>query len=293
MPTLTTFVQALADALDDREPLTLSGGSTTTAVSASLINAVTGVTSGLHEGQWFYNLTKGTQSKVSLYVPGTGTLTVTPAVTANANADVGMLSSLFPVLHTVGAETDYRTIINRSLGRMGAIDEITQAISTGDEYSLTAYLWLDRPERLVSVREPSPVSGRIVTDSMWRGWELVPDPPTAKLRVQEPFTSTSGSPNIAIEAIRPQSTWIAVSSSWAESTVGLVNPTDEAQPSVEEWLPFGLAEALTVMIARSPGRPNAEWLLLLAQAQAAVKVSRYRDLTQEQPVAPAPEAKAA
>lgn len=285
MPTLTTLWQALADALDDRETVTLSGGSTTTAVSLALVTADAGVTSNRYAGRWFYNQTKNTQAKVASYVPGTGTVTNAPAVTANASTDVGHFTSLFPVLHDVGAETSYRTICNRALGRMGDADEVTVAITTSDDYTL-AYPWLDRPERLLGIREPSPISGRIVDDSGWRIWELIPIHPSARLRVQEPFTSTSGSPSIALDVIRPQSTWIAVASTWAESTVGLVNPTDEAQPSVEEWLPFGLVEALTVLIARSPGRPNAEWLKLLDLAQNAVKASRYRDLTQERPVAP-------
>lgn len=285
MPTLTALWQVLADKLDDRESVTLSGGSTTTAVSLALVTADAGVTSNRYAGRWFFNQTKNTQAKVASYVPGTGTTTNAPAVTANASTDVGHLTSLFPVLHDVGAETDYRTLINRALGRMFREREVSQAVTTAATYAQTTRPWLDRQERLLGVREPAPVAGHVNIDSGWREWTLVPGTPTSSLEVKDLFT-TSGT--VVLDTISPASSYIAVSSAWAESTVGLVNQTDEAEPSVEEFLPFGLVEALTVLIARSPGRPNAEWLTLLAQAEADVKVSRWRDRTQE--VAPAPAA---
>lgn len=280
MPSFTTFWQALADALDDRETVTLSGGSTTTAVSLSLVNATTGAASGLYEGRWFYNQTKVTQAKVVSYVAGTGTTTNTPAVTANASTDIGHFTSLFPVRHLVGAETDYLTHCKRALGKMFLRIESETPVTLLDAYPMTTFPSLDRPERLIEVREPNPFSAsRAPIPSGWRGWELVTDPPTASLRTKTPFAVATG--NLTIERIVPASCWIKVSSTWAESAVGLASESDEAQPSVEEFLPFGLVEALTVLIARSPGRPNAEWLTLLAQAEADVKVSRWRDRTQE------------
>lgn len=287
MPSTTTLWQALADALDDRETVTLSGGSTTTAVSLALVNADAGVTSNLYAGRWFFNQTKVTQAKVASYDKAAGTVTNAPAVTANASTDVGHFTHLFPVRHTIGAETDYLTLCNRALGRMMLEVEVEVTITTSDTYPMTAFPSLDRPERLREVREPSPVAGRAAISSMWRGWELVPDPPTASLRVKAPFGTVTG--NIEIEWTRPAATWI----NNAESAVGLVAESDTAQPSVEEFLPFALTEALPVLIARSPGRPNAEWLTLLAQAEADVKVSRWRDRTQEVAPAAAPPSQAA
>jgi hypothetical protein len=80
-------------------------------------------------------------------------------------------------------------------------------------------------------------------------------------------------------------TWIKVGSVWGEST-GLSAESDEALPTVDDWLPFALVEALAVLIRRSPGRPNAEWLTMLAQAQADVARSPYRDRTADPVAAP-------
>lgn len=294
MPSFTTLWQAVADALDDRETVTLSAGAAgppVTMTSLALVNLATGVTSSLYEGRWVYNLTKVTQSKAYLYVPATGVVTLTPTVTTPATSDVVSLTSLFPVLHTVGADTDYLTICNRALARMMLEVEVEIACTTADAYPMTAFPSLDRPERLRQVREPSPVTGRAPIDSMWRRWELVPDPPTASLRTQVPFAVATG--NISVEWTRPASTWIAVPTTFAESAVGLVNATDQAQPSAEEFLPFGLEEALTVLIARSPGRPSAEWERMLAKARSDIGASRYRDRTQMVEQAPSPAGRAA
>lgn len=294
MTTRTALWQALADALDDRETATLSGGSTTTAVSLAWVTTATGVTSSRYEGRWLFNQTKATQSKVITYVASTGTNTVAPAVTAAASSDVVSLTSLAPVVHVIGSETDYCTWVDRALGRMGLRHEIEIPIVAGqDVYPLTAFPSLDRPERLVQVREPSPVSTRTAPVHIAAiGWELVSDPPVASLRTRSPFDATSGS--MTVERIVPANRWIKLSGggSYTESAVGLAAEGDEAYPSVEEFLPFGLAEALPVLIARSPGRPNAEWERLLKGAEDDVARSRYRDLTQEM-AASAPQQEAA
>lgn len=284
MTTLLTLWQALAYALDDLETATLSGGSTTTAVSASWINAATGVTSNLYEGRWLCNLTKGTQSRVYSYVPGTGTQNVTPAVTANAASDSAAVTSLFPVLPSPGAETDYRTITNRAANRMVTTPTVTIPVTTSDAYDMTAYPSLRRSEQLIEVREPSPISGRSAVRSD-RHWNLTPGPP-ATLQNERPFLSASESLEVVWK--RPAATWVGVSGVYAESTVGLVAQTDEIDVQVEDWLPFALEEALTVAIARAPGRPNAEWARLLADARADIAASPYLDRSQQPVPAAAP-----
>lgn len=277
MASLTAYYQALMDALDDRETVTLSGGSTTTAISAAWINGSTGVTSGLYAGRWLYNQTNVAQSKIASYVPGTGTQTVKTAMTANANANVVTLSGLFPVIHTLDAETDYRTIANRGLGRMMLSVPVTIAVTTSDRYSMVSYPSIIRPEQLLEVREPSPISGRSPVPSD-RGWKLITGKPPY-LQTERPFLTATG--NLEVEWMRQASTWIAIAGTWAESTVGLANESDQAIPTVEDWLPFGLEEALTVLIARSPGRPSAEWARLLKQAQDDIARSPYRDRSAE------------
>lgn len=280
MPTLTALRGALALALDDLETEVVAvAGSTTSIGISELLAAVTGVTSNMYEGRWIYHRQGGRQRKVQAYVPGTGALTITPAWTAPTPGDTVEFTGLFPCIPAPAAETDYRTLLNRALGRMAMNVEVEVAIvAFQDTYPMTAFPSLDRPERLRGVREPSPFPGRQPVDSMWRGWEAVPDPPTMSLRAKSVFGVSTG--NIEVEWTRPASTWIKVAGTWAESAVGLVNESDEAQPAIEEILPFALVEALNVLIARTPGRPNAEWARMLKDAEDAVERSWYRDRTQ-------------
>jgi hypothetical protein len=271
--------QALSAALDDRESVTLSGGSATTAVATAWVNTTVGVTSGLYEGRWGYNQQSSTQAKVSLYAAGTGTITTTPSVTANAAGHGYSLTGLFPVRPYTGADTDYVTITNRALGRMHLRVPVSVPITTSDRYSMVAYPSLVRPGQLGEIREPSPVSGRspVLSD---RGWRLVPGSP-AYLQTDRPFRFASD--NLEVEWDRQAVTWIKVGSVWGEST-GLSAESDEAIPTVDDWLPFALVEALEILVRRSPGRPNAEWLTMLQQAKDDVARSPYRDRTAE-PVA--------
>ena len=282
MPSLTAYYQALARALDDQAIAGVTAGTTTTFTAQVLVTAATGATSSLYEGRWAFHRVGANapqQTMIISGVPTTGVMTVSPAINAPANTDVLDLTSLFPVISTIGADTDYRTLCNRALGRMMLEVEVEIAVTTSDAYPMTLYPWLDRPERLRQVREPNPFSASLAPiDSMWRQWEIVSDPATASLRTKVPFSAASG--NISLEAIRPAVTWIAVPTTFAESLVGLVGVDDKAQPSVEEFLPFGLDEALNVLIARSPGRPNAEWARMQEKARADIAASRYRDRTQ-------------
>jgi hypothetical protein len=296
MASLTAYWQALAQALDDLEVVVLTGGSTSTAVSTLLVSSATGITTGAYEGRWIYQYSGANapqQRKVSIYAPGSGTLTVPTNWLAPASGDAIALTSLHPITGAIGSDTDYRTICDRAFGRMFLTTEVTTPITLSGTYPMTSYPWLDRQERLLSIKEPHPAGGVYQpVDASWRGWELIPGSPVAKLNVRRPYLTATG--NVTINAIRPALTWIKVAGTWGESVTGLINETDEAQPSIAEFLPFALTEALPRLIARSPGRPNAEWLTLLKQAEDDVKQSRFLDRTQlvaQQPT-PAPLARA-
>lgn len=271
MPILTTYWQALADALDDRESVGLSGGSATTAVASAFISADAGVTSNLYTGRWIFHRT-GTNSpqqrKVTSFDKTTGAMTV-PTWSDPTGGGVD-LTSLFPARHDVGAETDYRTLTNRGLGRMTIVATVSVTIGAFDVVNMTSFASFVRPEQLVEVREPSPLTGRSAVPSD-RGWRFVPGYPSY-LQAERPFDTAP----VALEVswTRAANTWIGVSGTFAEST-GLASESDQALPTVDDFLPFGLAEALPVLIARSPGRPNAEWLALLKQAEADIARSPY------------------
>lgn len=288
MPLFSAYYTALGRVFDDIAAYAAASGTTTTVVIAALISNVAGVnpnaSANRFDGFWSYNATKGQQRLVLSggYGASTGTLTFAPVATAASASDAIKLTRLFPVIEDVlSDETSYRTITNRALGRMGFAIESEIAITTSDTYPLTAFPSLDRPERLLEVREPAPVASRAAISSMWRGWELVPDPPIASLRVNVPFASTTGAPNVTIERIVPANCWIAVPTTFAESAVGLVSETDQAIPSVEEWLPFAIDEACGILLARGATAPNGRWADLRERARADIARSRYRDLTQE------------
>lgn len=290
MTTLTAFWQALALTLDDLETVTLTGGDTTHATSnPTWVNAATGISTNRYAGAWFYNITNASQAKIVSYDNTTGIQTVAPAMTANANTNAGAITRLFPVRPVVGEETDYRTLANRALERMMIERKDTISITTATSYSLSAFPSLDRPERLRLIREPAPTTGYPPVDSMFRRWRVVPAVPTASLEVDIPFGIATGS--ITVEWMSPATRYISVASVWAESTAGLVNETDEAQPSVAEALPFLRREAAMVLIARAQGAPSGHWVQMLQQAEADIAKSRYLDRTQM--TAPMPAERAA
>jgi hypothetical protein len=295
---LTAYRQALARALDDLDVFILSAaaaGPPTTVTSLSLINTATGVTSSLFEGAWLFHSVGASAPqarRVAAYTPATGLLTLAAAMNAPSVSDTCELSRLFPAIAAIGSETDYRTIINRGLGRMMIERKDTISATVSDSYPLTAFPSLDRPERLRRVSEPNPHPGRATpVDSAHRKWRVVPDVPTAALENDAPFAVATGV--VTLEWTAPATKWIAVAATWAESAVGLVNESDEAQPAIEEALPFLVEEALTVLIARAPGRPNAEWERKLEKARDDIAVSRYRDRTQVVEQAPVAEGRAA
>lgn len=290
MAYLSDYRRTLAYALDDLQVEGATSGTTTTVTIGNLVNTATGVTSALYEGTWLFHESGANapqQLKVISYVPSTGVLTFTPAGAAIGSTEVVELTHLFPAQRAVGAETDYRTLVNRALSKMMAEVDVDVAIVRGARtVALTNQPWLNRPERLLGVREPAPFDSDETVDAAWRQWELVPGDPVSSLRCRTPFLADTA---VTLRAIRPASTWIATAGVWAEKidNIGLANETDQALPATAEFLPFGLVEALTVLLARSPGRPNAEWQRLLKDAQDAVAMSRYRDRTQRVEQAPA------
>ena len=295
MPTLLALRQALARAMGDLEVVGTTSATGTTVVSPSLQNATANASTGRYNGHWLYVSTGtgiGQQRVVTTngYDPATGTLTVNTAWATNPSASTLEISRWFPAIPEVlVGTTDYRTIINRALSMLVVPDEITLSVTTSDEYALTTWqAWLDRPERLVRVLEPSPLASRAPIEVPPRGWELVLDAQLPKLRTQRPFSASTG--NLTLQVRRPANTWIAVASTWGESAVGLSADTDEAKPTVADVVTVALAEAYQVLLHRSVGAPNGPWLeLWQAQRELARGVKYYdRSLEREPDQAPAP-----
>jgi hypothetical protein len=290
--TLTAYRQALILALNDGGIFSVTSATSSTVVAGGLINNATNASTGRFNGHWINHIiaaTGATQQRIvkpNSYVPSTGTLEPNLAWTTPTAGDVLEITSMFPpIQQSMSLDTDYRTIINRALGKLLVPDQITLAITTSDTYALTAYrAWLDRPERLVRVREPSPVTGRAPVDMSWRGWRLVLNGELPVLELKVPFASATGS--LTLDVMRTAKSWVSTSGTWAESTTGLTNNGDEALPSVEDALPQMLVEAYQVLMSRSPGRPNGNWSTKYADAREQAQAGRYFDRSSVMTAAP-------
>lgn len=262
MGTLLTYWQALARALDDLDgPYAVASAASNQVASARLVNNTPSASLHRYDNAWVHVDTGAGAGQLAHmvangYVPSTGALTLTPNwTTIPSPADQFSLTYLFPARGgAVGADTDYRSLVNRALALILAPDRLSIAITTADTYSTTAYPWLDRPDRLVRVLEPAPMSGRAPTDASWRGPRLVVDGASPFLQLNAPFTTASG--NLVLEVWRPGDSLV----NGVESTTGLSAGTDTALPRVEDVVMVALLEGYQVLANRNPSRPSGQWV---------------------------------
>ena len=290
--TLLTLRRALAYALDDLGAYVLASGSTTTAVSNGLKNSATNASVNRYDGRWVYVATgvqAGQQGRVKTggYAPSTGTLTMVTTWGAPTTGDTIELTSLFPCAASSttapGEDVSYRTLINRALSRLLLPDDtITLQITTSQTYSLAAYPWLDRDERLIEVREPGPTGGLDVP-AAWRRPALRTIGATAYVILDAPF-GAGATGNLTLIVKRTADTLI----NGAESTVGLALDTDTAEATVDDVVTVGLLEAYRALMARGSVAPAGAWSAKFAGQLAECRRLRYWDRSSEV-TAPAPE----
>lgn len=289
MPTITAYRRALASALDDIGVHVVGAGTTSTVTLGALADSTTNASTRRYDGAWVYLVTGNgaLQSRRVVrggFTPSTGLLTLELTWTAPSLGDVAEVTRLFPGIgQQVNPEDiDYRTLVNRALARMVTPDRITLAVTTSDTYSLASYPWLDRPERLLGVLEPAPISGRAPISAQWRGPSLTLDAGANVLQLQTPFETASG--NLTLDVLRPCDTLI----SGSETTGGFNGAeTQTALPSVDDLLPAMLLEAYAALAHRMRGTPDgANWERKRAAQEAELRKMRYYDLSRERPQAP-------
>ncbi len=166
---------------------------------------------------------------------------------------------------------------------------VSLAISTEEIYPLSAFPYLDRPERLLRVLHPGVRGGR-VKDADWRGWSLVVNGSTPTLEFTTPYDQATGS--LTLEVMRPLFNWIGVGGTEAASTVGLQSDTDTVDVSVEDLLPEALAVAYETLAARTPAQPFPQATELAAFWQGEARRGQYHDASQDRQ-APAAQGQAA
>lgn len=287
MATRREYRHAIQEALNDQSTYLVTSATSSTLTDISLADSTPNASVNRYDGAWVYVATgalAGTQRRVRTggFAPASGVLTLELTWAGPAGGDEFEITRLFPVHREVpGEETGYHQFIARALALLAVPDRITAAITTSDTYALTTWPWLDRPERLVRVLEPSPVAGRAPVDASWRNPRLVADGPAPFLQVDVPFATATG--NLTLEVLRPGDSLI----SGVESTTGLTTDASTAIPSVEDVRTVALMEVARVMLARTAGRPDgANWERRYDDAREQAERLAYFDRTRMVPPAP-------
>lgn len=167
------------------------------------------------------------------------TSTYTAAVTlrrpwttlVTANQDIELHAKIPPLDDDERSLAGLHTLLNRALGVMGVPKRINiAAVSNQHAYSLAAYPWITRQDQLIRAVAYQPTSG----------FEQAPLGGTNTIRIDGnvAYFVTTGYPtagqNFSLDVWMPRSAWIKVGGTWAASTAGLVNETDEAEVDINE-----------------------------------------------------------
>lgn len=266
MPSFPEYRRVLGRALNDLRVYPVTGATVTTVTSGALADSTADASAHRYDGAYVYYTTGAAAGNQRRVAPGgfattTGTLTLALIGAPPASGDVLEITRLFPVVEQVPSEdASYLSLINRALAQLWAPDRVTLSFAGTSEASTALYPWLDRPERLVRVLEPAPVSGFPDVPCAWRGPRLILDGTAPVLQLARPFTGT-----LTLEVRRPGDTLIE----GVETTGGLIAEHQTALPAVEDVLLGGLAEAYAVLMNRGPGRPGeSRWADRYTEARA-------------------------
>lgn len=219
---------------------------------------------------------------------------------AIANGTIVELSPKMPPVHEssarVGAAPYFslQGALNLALRHLLTDDDtgVTLALVSGQrDYSLATWPWLDREERIVDVRVLDVMGTSYVPTS--KRWELRPNGRGgATLHFVEPYRFPSGSYTARLVVRRPADTTIEVGGSWGDSTVGLVNESDEAPVELDQLIPVALAAALRSLRDRSTGaiqaRYDERYQQQLAVARGVHNYDHSNDLEGARPAPPTP-----
>jgi hypothetical protein len=242
---LVTYRRRLGQELGRFGVFTAQGGSTTTAICTTAF-ASSVLPTDNQAYVWFYVPTAVVPRLKQVTLAGldstTGTLTFSGDLgTAVANGTVFELSAGLPPAREGGAsnlgmadQIGLNECINLALDHI-LIEDDSPTLTLADgqyDYAVSAtWPWLDRPERLLDVRVLNAIG--TTYKSTEKTWELRGGPGTRVLHFFEPFSIPSGTFSAKLVTRRPAKTRIAVSSVWGNSTVGLVNESDQAEPDVQ------------------------------------------------------------
>jgi hypothetical protein len=285
--TLLDLETACAQALDDLGIYAVTSSTTSSVTCAKLIDATPSASLTRYDGAQVYVNSQQRRVSTNGLVPSTGVLTLRPALVTPPTAGMLLyLTRLFPMVAEAPPEDlSYKGIVQAAL-QLLARQGTTEVVVAKDATSYDLPSWVDRPERIVTgpdgaprITEPHPL-GRAPLGSGWRGWRLVVEGETPRLRLDAPFSATSGV--VQVEAVRPLHTWVATGGVWAESATGPVNDTDQVMlATVQEAVPAMLSVAFRALAFRAPGRPYPKAAALMdhweGEARRSPLWDRLRD----------------
>lgn len=154
-------------------------------------------------------------------------------------------------------------------------DALELALVTNQrDYSLSTWSWLDREDRLVDVRQLDALGTTYVPTP--HTWEFREGARGSTLRLLQPFRFSSGAYSVKLDVLRPADTLIKVGGTWGDSTVGLVNESDEAGADLNQIIPVALAFCYRALRDRSRGlSANTYATLYERQVREARRVRNY------------------
>jgi hypothetical protein len=232
--------------------------------------------------------------------PATGTITVDAAFPAPVV--VGQTFEIHSRLPAArepvvgGAEATVPGLLeclNLGLRHLLVPDTYALALVSG-QYDYSLPVWLDRPARLLDVRQLA--ADGLTKVSTWHGYELREDAEGPTLHFEQPYRFPSGSFSNELLVHRPADTKTLVGGVWVDAgVVGVTNETDEAPVDMNDWITVALVFAYDALRKARTGTAKARYEeIYQAQLADARKLRRY-DTTNdiETTTAPAPSAGAA
>lgn len=147
--------------------------------------------------------------------------------------------------------------LNRALRTLRIPDRISiSGVSNQYRYDLSAYPWLTHQAQLAGTWDYEAISGMDPWGLPGRS-RLRFDAQTQYLILDTPVPTGQ---TFYIDVYRPAYSWIKVSSTWANSTVGLVNESDEAAVDVNILTLVAAYFAAEALALKDPRGQEAFWL---------------------------------
>ena len=198
--------------------------------------------------------------------------------TLSANITVEAINT-FPVL-TQEQLPGLHWAINEALGVMHWPMKIAiTGVSNKLRYDISSTMpWLKQSSQIIRIFSPEDDTDTGPEPMQGQFW-LEPD--GEKMYLHIPQGVDTGD-TFSVQVKRPTNTWIKSSGTWASSTVGLVNETDEALPTVDHLSAVAYAILADHMAKKGPKPQAEEWK---AEAESAAEIARPYLNSQLEPMA--------